>query len=386
MIENTELNKAVGELTEVIESKFGAKMEELTKHNVDRMAKIEEELRLTKTVAEKSEAVASLGDMLSVASEALVKKANPFDYAKKMGRNDVVKTMELQNYDEAGFLYTPNYSNDFIKLLYSKVAVMNFNPQVVPLNGTLTFKKQTAGSTFTWVDETEERPKTEVKGGNITLKEKNIGGVIPYSRTLANASALTSQLIMSDITSSMAQTLDKAYLEGTGTDHTPRGLVSWANSTSNTFTMASSIITSTINDLTKLMKAIELADVPMESLGWVINPRDKYWLRTLENTGGFYYWQQSIDSGVLFGVPYISTNNMTHSTTHNILLAAFNQVIIGQGNMFIRVSEEGSYNDGTEVRSLMQHNEIGIFVNYSTDLICRHDKAVSVLQSVTYGA
>jgi hypothetical protein len=100
------------DVVDIIEGKTGARFEEFAKEQENRMKEMQEALQTAQRAPEVMDKRKELGDMLHYAIKGVYMNKKAVDLAKADGRDDVVKSMQLQNFTDGGALAIPSFANE----------------------------------------------------------------------------------------------------------------------------------------------------------------------------------------------------------------------------------------------------------------------------------
>lgn len=310
------------------------------------------------------------------------------------GINDIVaKALTTDTGPTGGYLVPQQYAEEVIELLSAKAVVRKMGAVSLPLEGTLNIPKLTAGATAYFIGEAQNIPVSQPTFDQIKLTEKTLVTMVPISNKLIRLSSPKVDIqVRNNMIDVMAKKEDLAFIRGTGTDYSPKGLLHWASPT-NKFPANSAVTVSNIAaDLQAAINKLESANVPMDKVGWIMSPRVKNFLMTAMNQNGIYVWRDEMEKGTLLGYPYavttqIPSNLGTAGNESGVYLVDFSECIIGDGpQLEVSVSTQAAYEqDGTFISAFQADLTVVKMVRY-VDFAVRHGEAVAVIQNVTWGA
>ena len=310
------------------------------------------------------------------------------------GINDIVaKALTSDTGPTGGYLVPQQYAEEVIELLSAKAVVRKMGAVSLPLEGTLNIPKLTAGATAYFIGEAQNIPVSQPTFDQIKLTEKTLVTMVPISNKLIRLSSPKVDIqVRNNMIDVMAKKEDLAFIRGTGTDYSPKGLLHWASPT-NKFPANSAVTVSNIAaDLQAAINKLESANVPMDKVGWIMSPRVKNFLMTAMNQNGIYVWRDEMEKGTLLGYPYavttqIPSNLGTAGNESGVYLVDFSECIIGDGpQLEVSVSTQAAYEqDGTFISAFQADLTVVKMVRY-VDFAVRHGEAVAVIQNVTWGA
>lgn len=295
-----------------------------------------------------------------------------------------------------GFLVPTQFSQDFIELLRSVTVMRKLGVPTITLPvGTVKIPKATAGATAGYIGENQNAPKSQLATGQLTLTFKKLAVLTPVSNDLLRYSSPGADTIVrNDLIAAMAVKEDAAFIRGDGTDGSPRGLKYWladankidANATVNNQNVAT--------DLGKLMQKLMEADIPMVSPRWIMAPRVKNFLMTLQNTQGNWVYKDEMSGGTLWGYPFAITTGVPTNLNHTgagsndeseIYFFDAGQAIIGEAeNLSVDSSQEAAYFDGNSVQAAFSLDQTVVRALAEHDFAVRYDKAIALLQGVDW--
>lgn len=315
------------------------------------------------------------------------------DLAEKWGEARQ-KAMAAGIATAGGFLVPEQFSTEVIEFLRNNSIVRKLNARVIPVpQGTLKVPKLTGGSTAYYVGENTNATKSELTTGQLTLTFKKLVTLVPMSNDLLRYSSPGADTIVrDDVVNAMRVREDSAFLRDTGTDSTPKGLRYWAHADNILSINATVNVQNVFTDLGNTILQLLNANIPMISPAWIMAPRTEMFLKTLLNANSYPVFREEMMRGTLFGYPYgVSTNvpiNLTvagNTERSEIYFVDFAQVLIGESmNLTVDTSQEAAYYDGSSVIAAYSQDQTVVRVIAEHDLGVRHDKAIAVLNNVSW--
>lgn len=318
------------------------------------------------------------------------------DYARKTWKDDasVVKALEAQNSAAGGILIQPDQSEEIIELLRPMEIVRALGAQTAPMpNGTLSLPKQTGGATASYVGESQDLVASQQAFASVNLTAKKLAALVPVSndwlrRVVPGADAF----IRNDMIEALRLAEDAAFLRGSGTAFTPKGIRNWVPSGNVIPANATVNLANVTIDLGKLILALENANVAFARPGWMMSPRSKQYLMTVRDGNGNFAFRAEMLQGLLNGFPFKSTSqipsNLGGGTNESeVYLCDFNDVVIGETmNMVIDASTEAAYIDPATgaLKSAFSADQTVVRLIEEHDLGVRHDEALAVLSAVLW--
>jgi HK97 family phage major capsid protein len=313
------------------------------------------------------------------------------------GESGLFANQNMGSGSAGGFLVNEDVSSEIIELLRPASVVMSLNPVSVPMpSGNMTMNRLATGSSARYIGEQQAAPATSVAFGQVKLSAKKLAALIPISNDLMRASSFAAdRIVRDDLVSANAQAMDLAFLRGSGTEFTPRGLrfqnVGTAFATSHILTMTGSpTLTTVTSDLARLELALMNADVPMTRAGWIMAPRVAMYIQNLRDGNGNFAFPE-MSQGLLRGKPYRTTTQIPinlggGSNESEVILADFAHVIVGEHmGISIATSDVAAYVDASStIQAAFSRDETALRTIQQHDLGVRHLPAVAVLTGVTW--
>lgn len=299
-----------------------------------------------------------------------------------------------------GFLVPEDVSGEIIELLRPASVVMSLSPVVIPMSsGNFTMNRVASGAQASYIGEQQDAPATGVQFGQVKLSAKKLAALIPVSNDLLRmASQQADRVVRDDMIAAIAQRTDLAFLRGTGSEFSPRGLRSQllgtALAASNILAANATVnLANVTTDLGRMVLALANLDVPMLRPGYVLAPRTERFLMDLRDGNGNFAFREEMQAGRLNGYPYRRTTqvpiNLGGGTNESeIYFADFAQVVVGEHmGLEVATSTEAAYVDaqGT-MRAAFSRDETIMRGIVQHDIGLRHLAAVCVLTGVTWGA
>lgn len=319
------------------------------------------------------------------------------DFCKRMYNDDlgdeVHKALLAGSLEDGGALVPPEYSAELIELLRAKTVVRAAGARTIPMpGGTITLRKQTAGSTASYVGESRDIGVTGQKTGLLTLSSKKLAALVPISNDLLKFSSgpTADAFVRDDLVAEISIREDRAFLRDDGTQFTPKGMRFWAvaaNITASNGTTATDIE----DDFKELINALEGNNVAMTRCAWFMHPSRKNHLRNLRDANGnLIYPEVRTANPNIYGYPiFTSTSvpaNLGGGAESEILLADMADMLIGEASgLEIVASSEAAYVEDAVTKSAFSLDETLIRAITRHDFAARHDVSIAVKTTVAWG-
>ena len=308
----------------------------------------------------------------------------------------VVKALSANDAQAGGFLLGPAFTEDFIELLRPWAAIRDLNPIIWPMDyGTAEVPKVVGGATAGFIGENTDTTASNMTFGQLKLVSKSLRAMVPISNRLVRYSGPNNQVdvvVRNDMLRALGAREDLAFIRGVGTEFSPRGLRYWPASANVIAANATVNLANVTTDLSKLILALETANVQIMQGAWVFHPRTKQYLMSILTANGAYAFRQEMSTGMLWGYPFktstqIPVNLGSGTNESEVYFAEFSDVVIGESyNVTIDISAEASYIDpvsGTLVSSFSQDQTV-IRAIHEIDFGMRYDESVAVLTGVKW--
>lgn len=307
--------------------------------------------------------------------------------------DEIQRALVASDLEAGGALIMPEYASEIIELLRSRTVVRSAGARTLPMNnGTLTIRKQTAGSKAGYVGESRNISVTGPETGQIELTSKKLAAIVPISNDLLTFTSGPSadEFVRDDLVMEMSIREDRAFLRDDGTQHTPRGMRYWVapqNVTPSNGTSPDDIE----QDFKDLLNALETADVRLIKPAFFMHPTRKNFLSILRHAGGGQLLFPNLTGPTpnIWGYPvYVTTslpNNLNGDETE-IMFADMADAIIGESSgLSLVVDPSASYVDGGEMISAFSRDETLVRAITRHDFAFRHRASIAVKTNVAWG-
>jgi HK97 family phage major capsid protein len=319
---------------------------------------------------------------------------------KRYGRDEKVferiKGLGISELTGAGALAQEQMSSDFIELLRPRVVVRTLGAMIEDMpGGQTTIPKQTGDGAAEWVGETPSQNATEPSFGQIKMVAKKLRAIIPIPNDAIRRGTNIEQRVQTTMVQQIRRAEDIAFIRGTGTAFTPKGIRNWApaaNLIPATALAGDATDHRVVNaDLAKLVLAHQQADVAGERPGWMFAPRTNVFLQTLLTSDGQYAFRAEMLAGSLWGAAFGVTSQIPINLSTNkseVYYVDFVDVKIGDTqSITVQAFDQMAYHDANGVlQSAAERDETVVIVQEETDLAVRNEESVAVLTGVGWGA
>jgi HK97 family phage major capsid protein len=175
-----------------------------------------------------------------------------------------------------------------------------------------------------WKGENDDMTETASETANYTISPKRLNALAKISKQwLIQTNRAFESKIMDDLLAAIAQAVELAGINGTGSNNQPKGILAWTgigsviggdNGAAPTYAL-----------ITELESKLELANVNNAALGYLTNPKVKNKLKNtkLDAGSGLYVWPQLSNdlNGYKTAISTLVPSNLTKGTANAICSA-----------------------------------------------------------------
>lgn len=314
-------------------------------------------------------------------------------WAERRGFGPAAKALGMAELATGGILVQGDFSRDFVEMLRPRSVVRASGATSVSLeHGTLTLGRLTGSGSAAYLGENEDVEVSQQTFGALILTRKKLAALVPISNDLLRSGSRDAlQIVRDDLLSVVATTEDANFIRGLGTGGGPRGLRYWAPA-ANILTVNATVNAANVkHDLGRLRLALRNANCRMLRPGWLMSERTRLYLEELMTAVDTPVFPE-MALGRLRGYPFQVTtsipDNLTVTDTNEseLYLADFADVVIGDGQLEIAVSDAAGYVVNGQVVSAFSRDQTVIRVIARHDIGLRHVESVAVLSDVDWGA
>lgn len=264
---------------------------------------------------------------------------------------------------------TNNLGSSFIDLLRPLLIARQLGVQFLPgLKGNVTIPKIAAGGTAYWLaNEVTAITESNQTLGQLALSPKNCGGYSEFSRQLLlQSSPSVDAMVANDLAAVVAQGIDSAMINGTGTNGQPTGLLLAAGigSFSGTTLGAPGLLEAQAD----CANALE-----GDAIGYLTTPAVAALLKQRQEFAGTFspLWQGNLFAGQVGGFRALSSPKVPAAT---MIFGDWSQIVIGEwGVLEIASNPFANFQSGI----------VGVRAIQTVDVGVRQVGAFSVATSIT---
>lgn len=244
------------------------------------------------------------------------------------------------------------------------------------LQGNLKFPVNEGGIVATWEGEVDTVANSKNAYGSKTMMPKRLAASVLISlQNLLQSSIDLEMYTIQDIRAVIANAIDLAAINGSGTGDQPLGILN--TSGINTIAGGTNGLAPTWAQIVGMETAVFVENANAAKMAYAVNPVTKGKLKTLKHEAGdlgYLMNQDGTINGYPVGVSNLIPGNITKGTGTNLsagLFGDFSQLIIGQwGFLDLSVDDKSRKKDGY----------VEVTVNTFLDILVKQPKAFSVVK------
>jgi HK97 family phage major capsid protein len=300
-----------------------------------------------------------------------------------------------------GYLVPAEVSDEILKMLRARSAVMQMGVRVVQVKKSLAITALSTGAAAGYVAENAPIPISEQTfDQDVLLAPKELAALVPVSNRLLRDAAENpdvEQVVRSDLAEVLALRADLAFLRGTGSAGEPLGITNSSGLTAAP-SLGTNGATPSYDNLKDTVAALRALNAPFNRPGWVFNPRLLSTLEKLKDGQNRYLQEAGLlefnttgASGKLLGYPFVTTTqlpvNLTRGSstdaTEVIFSSDWDEAWVGEEQgLAIDASGEANYWDGAQWVSAFQNRQTLFRAVTAHDIGLRRPQLFTVLTGV----
>jgi HK97 family phage major capsid protein len=317
---------------------------------------------------------------------------SPMEYSERvMGDKLTARTLLGSVAATGGFMIPEDLSSEIIDLLRPRTVVRRAGPHIIPMpHGNMSFPRINVGAKASYVGEAQPALVGDEAFGQVRLSSRKLMARVGVSNDLIRfASPQADTVIRDEMVKQLAVAEDQAFLRGSGSIFTPKGLRYWAPAANVNAMTGSPTITTALADMTSMVTLLMNAYVSMIKPTWIVSQRTwNFFYDARDSVGGFLF-RNEMDRGMFRNYPMFWSQNVPQNlsgTTTEVYLVDMDQAMIGEfPGLIIDASQEATFTpDGTNLVSAFDNDLTVIRVIAQHDFAMRQDAAVAVLTGVTW--
>ena len=283
----------------------------------------------------------------------------------------------------AKLVATDLLADNFIEALRARTVVGELGATMLPgLQGNVSIPKRTGDNTSYWIGADNADAITESTGtiGEVTMTPKTVGAWTKFSHLMQlQSTPEIEQLIRSGFVSILANAIDTAALNGSGSSNQPTGILN----TSGIGSVAGGTngAAADLDDFVDLKKEVSVDNADASNCAFVTNAKVEGAIHKLKDSNGDYIlspYGAELGAQQILSRRFEVTNNIpsnlskgSGSNLSAILYGNFNDLLIGMwGNLEILVDPYTDFSKGTT----------GIRALQSIDIAVRHAESFAAMK------
>ena len=376
----------------VVRDVMDVKLDEMKAANQQHIANMQAEARRNAIEKPEKGLMAARFMRAIAAGKGDARRAAEFAHREWGEDEAIMKALEASDAAGGGVLIPTQWSGEVIELLKEATIFRKLNPRVIPMaTGSMQMSKITAGSTASYIGESQNLPTSEPTFGQINLTWKKLAVLIPVSNDLLRFNTEGADAIVrDDAVGAMATREDQAFLRDDGSEFTPKGILNWVP-TAHAFDANATVNLANVTaDLAAQILLLREAHCKFLRPAWIMAPRTEFYLLSVRDANGNFAYRDEMLRGTLWGFPYGSTTEFptnlgAGSDESQIMLVDFADVLLGESNTLeIMASDVAAYHDGSNVQAAFSLDQTVLRLIAHHDIAVRHEESLSVMNAVTW--
>ena len=283
----------------------------------------------------------------------------------------------------AKLVATDLLADNFIEALRARTVVGELGATMLPgLQGNVSIPKRTGDNTSYWIGADNADAITESTGtiGEVTMSPKTVGAWTKFSHLMQlQSTPEIEQLVRSGFVSILANAIDTAALNGSGSSNQPTGVLN----TSGIGSVAGGTngAAADLDDFVDLKKEVSVDNADASNCAFVTNSKVEGAIHKLKDSNGDYIlspYGAELGAQQILSRRFEVTNNIpsnlskgSGSNLSAILYGNFNDLLIGMwGNLEILVDPYTDFAKGTT----------GVRALQSVDIAVRHAESFAAMK------
>ena len=346
----------------------------------------------------------AIGALVSAAKRFGHDKAAAIEWARRTygERSRQCRAMQASNFAGGGSVIAPNFvGSELIELLRATAMFRKAGARMIPLiNGTATLPKITGGASSYWGTEGDNITPSELTTGAITLTEKKLTSLVPFSNDmLKNSNLAVDRLISDDMVRSAANAEDLACFRGSGLLSQPKGIYQWVGSAGRD-NSAGATLANIRTDVRAAKKRLGNNNAPNIKRAWFMHSQAQDFVGTeivdansnlvwpsmadgegAKWNGGIVYPDNNIPLNLTAGVP------ATGGVQSELYYVEMSECFIGDNEQIeLELFANATYADASgTLRSGISRDESVIRLIRKMDFALRHVESAHVTEQITWG-
>jgi len=312
------------------------------------------------------------------------------------------KTLVEGGNSAGGFRVTGDPAGELIELLRTQSVLRSLDPIVMPMTSdSKPIPRISGGSTSSYIGENTADQASDLSFELLVLRVKKLRATVAISNELQDdADGATDQLVIGDITASMATTEDTNFLRGLGTASGPKGLRYWAADANVTVSNGADdgtdpTLAEVRADLSEMITSLSDANVRMINPKWIMSMRSNTFMKwnLVDGNNNLVFGPElALDklNGWGVGVTNNIPDNLGGGTRggSELYLVDMADVIIGDRKVIdFAISDSASFVDSAGATVSAFDNDLLVIRAIARhDMVVRHRESIAVKTTVAYAS
>ena len=304
-----------------------------------------------------------------------------------------LKSMSVSEPSSGGFFVPQDTMDEAIELLYNETVVFELGARKVPMpHGNISIPKVTSGARAHFQGEARNIKVSQGTVGQLHMSSKRLDGLVISTEELLMSTDYASDLLFgNDLLEQMKQGVEYGALLARGTKFEPLGVyhnkkVEKVNLlTINDAQLANAQGRPTSDLPMFLTGKVSKKNVRGTMFGWTFNSDVETYLKRMKSSDGKYIWKDEMDTGMLDGKPYRTTNliDTANNGTSIMIYGLWSDLLVGeQMGLTTRTSYEATVQTDNGSVNLFQSVQTATRANMFIDTGLRHDESFIVATNV----
>lgn len=321
---------------------------------------------------------------------------NLFEYEKSAGKlkkqfrhSDISKALNITQGTAGGAWLPESFHADIIELARVRSTFLLAGPKLlnVPENG-IKMMEETGEVGASYYGENDQVNSSELTVGTREITPHRLATLTSFSNAVIRTGSLTTQFIRDNVSRKHATTIDQKALRGAGGSNEITGLENQATVTQAT---AGTSVANKFTDVTALRRLIAQNNHSVDRMTCWLSFRTADALHQTENSGGFYPFMSSIDSGRLpRGQTMFESNNIPINLgggSESLILGASMEYVIWASAPEAAQFNVGPFvypNSSGTLQSPVATDTSAIYLQEKHDLFLEYPNAAGTITAVAY--
>jgi HK97 family phage major capsid protein len=294
-------------------------------------------------------------------------------------------------------------ANDFVNYLRPKTIIGRL-PGLRNVPFKIRVKRQTGGSTASWVGAGKAKPLSNSAFDTVTLDFTKLAALSVITDEVARLSTPSAEmLVRDDLAAAVIQTMDSDFIDPSNSGSSNVKPASITNGTTNTVATGTTTQAGIATDVQVLFSPLISANIDTTECAWIMSPTTALGLSLLQNSLGQQVFPGvTINGGTFQGLPVVVSQAAglvgNSDGAHIVVLVHTPSILIADdGTVAVDVSREASIEmsdapsnqsangTGASMVSMFQTNSLAVRAERWVNWVSSRSAAVSYLTAVHWG-